>query len=556
MSFRDSDGSFYVGDIPERYITNIVVQPDENGTYLTCLSVLYDPQSVIMSAYPTDCWALKGIICRKVLITAPVCTPTTKFEKQNSFDLSLDPKKQDDRKKAILHKKQEFKNMMARLNHTKAYEALFSNLWNANLPCFDVKDITAKKNGERAMLKYCEWKGTPISCAAIFDSFPSDRGMCCSFNMKNVDDIYKGDLYPRVIRNQQDFDNQNSFSDSKVPVKYAEENEPKTLPGRNKGLVLMVDAHTDLLAPGTIDSDFDGFTGLIGPTGSFPLMGIEGFEIRAGFNNIVSLSGSQVNADLELKNLAIKDRKCRFADESSDMELHKTYTYMNCVFECSLLYAEKKLKEDNNSTYSCIPWYFPSPDAEITMCDPWENVDFLKNMISNIPDDQCSYCVPDCTTTIYEPSLYSIPFRRCDAGNVGVSRFCDLNNKNLPQPMKFATQIMSEYKSRDMTPEYLSTMESNKRTYFATVKDGDVFTQNEKMYDAYDKDIALIQIFFQKSTVFEMGSQPRMTWIDYFSTVGGLLGLVLGMGIVSVIELIWLCMRLAAKKWNLTHWVP
>jgi hypothetical protein len=52
-----------------------------------------------------------------------------------------------------------------------------------------------------------------------------------------------------------------------------------------------------------------------------------------------------------------------------------------------------------------------------------------------------------------------------------------------------------------------------------------------------------------------MGSQPKMTWIDYFSTVGGLMGLVLGMGIVSVIELVWLCLRLGSRKLGLTKWI-
>jgi hypothetical protein len=555
MSSRTPDGSFYVGDIAERYINNINVHPDINGTYHTCLSSFYDPASAVLETYPTDCWQKLGIICRKVLYIPPVCTPTTKFVKQNPFDLSLDPKKQDDRKKAIVQKKLDFRDMMFRLNQTNAFEALFSNLWYATLPCFDVKGITAERNGERSIIKYCEWKGTPISCASIFDTFPTDRGMCCSFNMKKADNIFKGDLYPKLVRYLGDTDTLASMTDSSPPTKYTEANEPKTLPGRNKGLFLMVDAHTNLLTPGSIDSDFDGFTGVIGPTGSFPMMGIEGFEIRPGYNNIISLSGSQVNADSELRKLAVTDRDCLFEDESSDMRLHKNYTYMNCIFECSLLYAKKKLQEDNNSTYSCIPWYFPSPDPLITMCDPWENVDFLNNMINNIPDNQCSYCLPDCSTTIYEPALYTIPFRRCDSGNLGVSRFCNLNNRNLPQPMKFSTQITNEYKARNMTPEYLSTMESNNRIYFETVQDGDVFTLNEKVYDAYEKDIALIQVYFRKSTVFEMGSQPRMTWIDYFSTVGGLLGLVLGMGIISVIELIWLCMRLGAKKWNLTEWV-
>jgi hypothetical protein len=93
------------------------------------------------------------------------------------------------------------------------------------------------------------------------------------------------------------------------------------------------------------------------------------------------------------------------------------------------------------------------------------------------------------------------------------------------------------------------------RTYDKTLADGDVFTTNTKTYDAYNTDIALVQIFFSKSTVFQMGSQPRQTWIDYFSNVGGLLGLVLGMGIVSFIELIWLCLRVGAKELNLTQWI-
>ena len=83
-----------------------------------------------------------------------------------------------------------------------------------------------------------------------------------------------------------------------------------------------------------------------------------------------------------------------------------------------------------------------------------------------------------------------------------------------------------------------------------------MFTQNPKTYDAYEKDIALVQVYFRKSTMIQMGRQARMNWIDYFSTVGGLLGLVLGMGIVSVIELFWVCLRFVALKMNFQNCVP
>jgi hypothetical protein len=41
------------------------------------------------------------------------------------------------------------------------------------------------------VLKYCEWKGEPISCAAIFVTFPTDRGLCCAFNLKTAEDIFQ-----------------------------------------------------------------------------------------------------------------------------------------------------------------------------------------------------------------------------------------------------------------------------------------------------------------------------------------------------------------------------
>ena len=49
----------------------------------------------------------------------------------------------------------------------------------------------------------------------------------------------------------------------------------------------------------------------------------------------------------------------------------------------------------------------------------------------------------------------------------------------------------------------------------------------------------------------KIGSERRMTWTDFMATVGGLLGLVLGMGFVSFVEIIWLCCRLGFKKCGL-----
>ena len=84
----------------------------------------------------------------------------------------------------------------------------------------------------------------------------------------------------------------------------------------------------------------------------------------------------------------------------------------------------------------------------------------------------------------------------------------------------------------------------------------DIFTtvNDERAdYDAYERDIAMLQVFFKKPTAIRMGTRPSMTWIDYLSVVGGLLGLVLGMGFVSGIELVWLCLRLCFRQLRMTN---
>jgi hypothetical protein len=84
-----------------------------------------------------------------------------------------------------------------------SFRAIFSNLWYSTLPCFDVKGVTSDKSGDIGVLKSCQWKGKPISCSAIFTTFPTDRGMCCTFNMKAADEIFRGSEFPELVKSLQ-----------------------------------------------------------------------------------------------------------------------------------------------------------------------------------------------------------------------------------------------------------------------------------------------------------------------------------------------------------------
>ena len=52
----------------------------------------------------------------------------------------------------------------------------------------------------------------------------------------------------------------------------------------NKGLIVMLDAHNDLMSGGSVETDFEGFAGLIDSSGSFPMLMQKAFQIKPGGN--------------------------------------------------------------------------------------------------------------------------------------------------------------------------------------------------------------------------------------------------------------------------------
>jgi hypothetical protein len=124
----------------------------------------------------------------------------------------------------------------------------------------------------------------------------------------------------------------------------------------------------------------------------------------------------------------------------------------------------------------------------------------------------------------------------------------------LPQPVIFGKDVMNEYTNKyGKIPAYVkSSIQTSERFYGSRLQNGDVFSTVDNSYDAYEKDIALMHIYFKRTTVFQMGSQATMTWIDFLSQVGGLLGLCIGISILTFIELFWLCLRILAQKLKLT----
>ena len=89
----------------------------------------------------------------------------------------------------------------------------------------------------------------------------------------------------------------------------------------------------------------------------------------------MALIGSTVDAVDDIRPINPPDRNCYFPDETETMKVYNVYSQSNCIFECSIEYAQQRMLDMLNT--SCIPWYYPSVDSEITFRNPWQMDDFF-----------------------------------------------------------------------------------------------------------------------------------------------------------------------------------
>ncbi len=107
--------------------------------------------------------------------------------------INSSPEEQKKRKKFMARREKYYRSLFKKIDMSKSFENVFELLWYSTLPCFPVRDGASSDSPapDNVMIKKCIWKGERISCAAIFDLFPTDRGMCCTFNMEKAEAIFK-----------------------------------------------------------------------------------------------------------------------------------------------------------------------------------------------------------------------------------------------------------------------------------------------------------------------------------------------------------------------------
>jgi hypothetical protein len=117
--------------------------------------------------------------------------------------------------------------------------------------------------------------------------------------------------------------------------------------------------------------DTQGFVGFITQGGQFPQSNFGGFGIKPGHKNSFALTATLIHSDPELLQMNAWSRNCFYEWENSFLRIFKKYTHQNCIFECSLFYAQNMLR---HKFQPCSPWYFPSDEQSPNICDPWQVV--------------------------------------------------------------------------------------------------------------------------------------------------------------------------------------
>jgi len=158
----------------------------------------------------------------------------------------------------------------------------------------------------------------------------------------------------------------------------------------------------------------------------------------------------------------------------------------------------------------------------------------------------CPYCLTDCISTEYRYTVSTEPFRQCDEKNFGQGFFCSYGGKESDlKPEIWGSQALAQMnKTWPIIPSYAQLIETNYRKFESLKLARTLFTSIKRDYDAFEKDISVLSVYFESPTAMNFVNQASQSWISYLANVGGLLGLCVGAHIITLIELIWLFINL------------
>ncbi|XP_065087701.1 pickpocket protein 28-like [Ochlerotatus camptorhynchus] len=346
----------------------------------------------------------------------------------------------------------------------------------------------------------CGWKGQTVPCLSIFKTSLTEKGFCYTFNsIANNDLLRKEELDPRYNLNSE-----TQPSDWELDVGFHDKVGIDAFPRRivsggyrnSLGATLIANkSDLDYLC----GDSFQGFKVMLHMPNEFPQLSHQYFRVPLNQELMVTVTPTVMVTDERAGLYSPEKRRCYYTNERY-LRLFKIYNKINCEIECLTNYTRRLC--------GCVQFWMPHPKAAPI----------------------CTLHDSPCYQTAVAKLLRKTAKKKAKSNEAPSSDSCNC----LPtcNYVEYRTQV-SQARWNWQSGEFFNYMERQPM--------GDSVHQSKMVISFRGADfIPLLRS--------EINSVSEM-----IASCGGLMGLFMGVSLVSLVELIYYCTLRPVAMWVLAN---
>ncbi|CRK87601.1 CLUMA_CG001397, isoform A [Clunio marinus] len=348
---------------------------------------------------------------------------------------------------------------------------------------------------------FCKWRNTVLPCTDYFTEILTEEGFCYTFNILDASELFKED----VLADDFKYQKHNISSDEWTLEDGYSTFSPTTYPRRVLGsgsraglniVLKLTEPDLDYICRGPVQ----GFKILLHTPGEIPRVSKQYFRVPLSQEVVVSVKPNMITTSEGLADYAPERRQCFFNDERH-LKFFRVYTQSNCELECLANFTLDQCK--------CVKFSMPR-DTETRICTQSE---------------------VSCYDSA-EDNLMKLEFTQSLTSGSGVNKLGQTSCNCLPS----CTSIV----------------------YDAEISQADF--EFEKMFNSYAEDyldelpgaiLARLTIFFKEAQFITSKRSELYGLSEFMANCGGLLGLFMGVSILSLMEIVYyITLRLSCNLNN------